>query len=101
MEKKKPHYNLKLIKEQIKLGNYRITKLAQNNAILDFDYTEKQILQIIEQLEAINLYKSMTMHFDHTIWQDVYHKKINSMQTAYIKLQIIRSETVVIQFKNK
>lgn len=101
MEKKKAHYNLILIKELIKSGDYRITKLAQNNAVLDFDYTEKQIIKIIEQLESIDLYKSMTMDSDNTRWQDVYHKRINAKQTAYIKLQVLKNETIIIQFKEK
>lgn len=101
MEKKKAQYNLILIKELLKSGNYRITKLAQNNAVLDFDYTEKQIIKIIEQLEPIDLYKPITMQFDNTKWQNVYYKRINAKQTAYIKLQIIKNETIIIQFKEK
>jgi hypothetical protein len=101
MEKKKAHYNLTLIKELIKSDDYKITRLAEDNAALDFGYTEKQIIKIIEQLKPIDLYKSMTMQFDSTKWQDVYNKRINTHQTAYIKLQIIKNKTIIIQFKQK
>ena len=43
----------------------------------------------------------MTSEHNHTIWQDVYHKDISNSQIAYIKLQIIKEKTVIIQFKQK
>ncbi len=42
----------------------------------------------------------MTSERDNRIWQDVYHVPINK-DTAYVKLQIVSDESVVIQFKRK
>ncbi len=46
------------------------------------------------------LYKSMTTHADHRVWQDVYHAPCPNGKTAHIKVTL-RDGTVVIQFKEK
>ena len=48
----------------------------------------------------MKLYKSMTTHADHRVWQDVYHAHCPNGKTAYIKVTL-RDGTVVIQFKEK
>ncbi|OGH99908.1 MAG: toxin-antitoxin system, toxin component [Candidatus Melainabacteria bacterium GWF2_37_15] len=100
MEKKKSHYNLSLIKKLIRLKQYRITITASDNAEQYFGLRGNDVIEEILNLETNNFYKSMTSHNNHKIWQDVYHKPIES-KIAYIKLQIIDEKTVVIQFKEK
>ncbi len=99
-EKSVPHYKLIKIKQLIELDKYTITKIAQDNARLDFDLSVKEVIDLILTLNNTNFYKSMTSIYNHTIWQDVYHLNINK-DTAYIKLQIISDESVIIQFKRK
>lgn len=51
-------------------------------------------------LDRSMLYKSMTTHADHRVWQDVYHAPCPNGKTAHIKVTL-RDGTVVIQFKEK
>ena len=99
-EKRAPHYDLNLIKELISKKKYLITKTAQDNARLDFDLNNKQVVQYILNLNNACFYKSMTSIYDHTVWQDVYHLSIDK-DIAYIKLQIKSEKSVIIQFKRK
>ena len=99
-EKRVPHYDLNLIKELIKQKKYDITKIAQDNARLDFDLSIKQVVQYVLSLNNACFYKSMTSIYDHTIWQDVYHLSIDK-DIAYIKLQVVSEKSVIIQFKRK
>ena len=99
-EKRVPNYSLARIKNLIEQREYIITKLAQDNARLDFDLSEKEIISYILTLDNTHFYKSMTSIYDYTVWQDVYHLDINK-ETAYIKLQIVSEKSVIIQFKRK
>jgi len=101
MEKLKAHYNLDKLIYLIEQNKYIITGIASQNALQDFGFSQGDILKIIKKLENADFYKSMTKHDNHKIWQDVYHKKISTKETAYIKLQIIDEKSVVIQFKEK
>ena len=101
MEKRKPHYNLELMKSLIGQNMFIITSTASSNAGLDFGYSQQEIKNHVNALDYTCFYKSMTAHFDNTVWQDVYHKKVSLSQTAYIKLQLINEKTVIIQFKQK
>ena len=47
---------------------------------------------------AKDFYKSMTTHHDSTLWQDVYHLRLQG-GPAYVKLQITSGSTVVIPQK--
>ncbi len=99
-EKRVPHYNLEKIKKLIEEKKYCITKIAQDNARIDFDLTVAEVIKYILTLDNTCFYKSMTSIYDNKIWQDVYHLSI-SKDTAYIKLQIISENSVIIQFKRK
>jgi len=50
------------------------------------------------RLDVREFYKSMTTLHDPTLWQDVYHPKIEGMP-AYVKIQIVDDTTVIISFK--
>lgn len=99
-EKKTPHYKLSLIKNLISQKKYQITHTAINNAMCDFNINAEEILSHILQIENSCFYKSMTSEYDNKIWQDVYHLKVGKY-VAYIKLQIVSDEGVIIQFKRK
>lgn len=99
-EKRVPHYSLKLIKELIKQRKYFIRKIAIDNAICDFGINCKELLEYVLQIEENYFYKSMTSQYDNKLWQDVYHVPIEQ-DIAYVKLQIVSDESVVIQFKRK
>ena len=41
MEKKTPHYDLNLVKDDIRKGNYRITQASFMHALSDFGFKTK------------------------------------------------------------
>ena len=100
MEKKKPHYDLALIKSLIESKQFKITAIARNNALESFGFFPGMVIKEILSLEGTDFYKSMTTNNDNKIWQDVYHKPID-FKIAYIKIQIVCEKTVIIQFKEK
>ncbi|MBP7583795.1 MAG: type II toxin-antitoxin system MqsR family toxin [Spirochaetes bacterium] len=100
MEKRKPHYPLSRVKALVSEGHYRITATARRSAYEDFLLIDEGILECVTGLDNASFYKSMTTLFDSALWQDVYHTAIGA-KTAYVKLQILDEETVVISFKEK
>ncbi|RON65257.1 type II toxin-antitoxin system MqsR family toxin [Pseudomonas fluorescens] len=85
MEKNTPHYDLAVIKAEVRrLGRQTITKTAEKTGLdLGFSFTEMR--EIVFELQNRMLYKSMTSYGDHRVWQDVYH--INSKDLEiYIKV---------------
>lgn len=101
MEKRKAHYSLNKIIYLIEQDKFTIKGIASQNALQDYGFSQQEIIAVVKTLSCNDFYKSMTKHDNHKIWQDVYHKKISVRPTAYIKLQIIDEETVIIQFKKK
>lgn len=95
-----PIHNLQKVKQLAKEDKIKITKVASNNALRDFQFTRDDIKRIILKLHISDFYKCMPSDKSE-IWQDVYLKDIDQV-TAYIKLQINSSEVVVvISFKKK
>jgi len=101
MEKNTPHYNLAVIKEDVRrLGRKAFTKTAEKTGLdLGFNVRERQ--EIVFELQNRMLYKSMTTYDDHQVWQDVYH--INSQDLEiYIKVTYRPAGgPPVISFKEK
>ncbi|MGY2341514.1 type II toxin-antitoxin system MqsR family toxin [Pseudomonas sp. SDO5532_S415] len=85
MEKNTPHYDLALIKADVRrLGRKAFTKSAEKTG-LDLGFSLKEMQEIVFELQKKMLYKSMTTYEDHRVWQDVYH--INSQDLEiYIKV---------------
>lgn len=101
LEKKVPHYSLLKLKRLIKEGKYRFTFSSKKTIAEDFSITSEEALGIILKLTGKDLYKSMQSHENPDLWQDVYHKDIDT-KTAYIKLQIsITDDAIIISFKKK
>ncbi len=85
MEKNTPHYDLAVIKADVRrLGSKAFTSTAKNDGqVLGLNIEE--MLTVIFELQGRMLYKSMTTYADHRVWQDVYH--INSFGLEiYIKV---------------
>lgn len=100
MDKRKPHYSLELVQELVQKSKWRVTVQARKNALNDFRIETPGIRNVVLNLKRKDFYKSMASHHNHTLWQDVYHPLVGN-KTAYVKVQIISSSTVVIQFKEK
>jgi motility quorum-sensing regulator/GCU-specific mRNA interferase toxin len=100
LEKLKPQYPLSRIKELIAEGRCVITATAVKSAFTDFLLGPEGVFDVILRMNQSDFYKSMTTRFNSRIWQDVYHKDIQGKK-AYIKVQILEDETVVISFKEK
>ncbi|WP_445179680.1 type II toxin-antitoxin system MqsR family toxin [Pseudomonas sp. McL0111] len=85
MEKNTPHYDLAVIKAEVRrLGTKAFTKSAEKHG-LDLGFSLKEMREIIFELQHRMLYKSMTTYDDHRVWQDVYY--INSKDLEiYIKV---------------
>ncbi|MCL2829878.1 MAG: type II toxin-antitoxin system MqsR family toxin [Betaproteobacteria bacterium] len=101
MEKHKPHYPLDAIKaEVIRLGMVCFTHSAIKGASL-LGLSEAEAVSVVLGLEQRMFFKSMTTHSDNRVWQDVYHTICPNGLSAYIKLTLRVSGSVVIQFKEK
>lgn len=98
MEKRIAHYSLESITKLILDEQYFITQTARIDYI-NLGFSDDEVLEVICSLESKNLYKSMTSLQNNTIWQDVYHKKINGID-LYIKLQITQN-AIIISFKER
>jgi motility quorum-sensing regulator/GCU-specific mRNA interferase toxin len=98
MEKRKPHYLLKDIKTVV--ATYGMDAFT-NTALRGIDalgISQAEAIDVVLTLNSSQFYKSMTTHFDHTVWQDVYHARCPNGRMAYIKLTR-QDGAVVIQFK--
>ncbi len=101
MEKRTPHYKLNKVKALIQAGQYIITGTARKTAAYDFAFTEEQIVETILSLEMNSFYKSMTSYEDYSLWQDVYKMLLEDTHRAYIKIQIISENSVIVSFKEE
>ncbi|MCL2524075.1 MAG: type II toxin-antitoxin system MqsR family toxin [Betaproteobacteria bacterium] len=101
MEKSIAHYSLDAIKAEVtKRGATCFTHAAKKGiALLDMD--EDEALSVVLGLERRMLFKSMTTHTDHRIWQDVYCAPCPNGRMVYIKLTLRGDGAVVIQFKER
>ena len=98
VEKHKAHYDLEAIKLVVlERGIDAFTETAVRG-LYAMGLDEPAGLSVVLGLESRMLFKSMTTHRDHRVWQDVYHAPCSNGMTAYIKLTI-QSGALVIQFK--
>lgn len=100
MEKRKRHYDLSMVHSLIESEKWEITFSARQNARNDFLIDKEEIKRVLLGMTHDNFYRSMTSYHNAAIWQDVYCPWVNNMQ-AYVKLQIVKNNTVIIQFKKK
>jgi motility quorum-sensing regulator / GCU-specific mRNA interferase toxin len=97
---KTAHYDLDELKSLIENPKTRvITRISETEAqILGF-ITHEEIVEQVLKIKKSDIYKSMTTHYDATLWQDVYKPIIND-NLCYIKLQKNHAGAgVVVNFK--
>ena len=100
MEKRRAHYSLNDVKKLVAAkGADAFTMTALTNARL-MGLSAAQTIAVVTALSPAMFYKSMTTHFDSSVWQDVYHAPTPDGRCAYIKLTL-QDGAVVIQFKEK
>lgn len=97
-EKRRPHYPLARIKELIADPKTRRITVTARRTAARLDIQEAGIVACVLELEPACFYKSMTTHYDHTAWQDVYLPTFEGIE-LYVKVQIDNDQTVVISFK--
>ena len=98
MEKRVAHYSLETIKKMIREDNYMVT-LSARQTYTELGLSDDEVLEIIDELKASNLYKSMTSYQNHKIWHDVYHSSYRGIE-LYIKLQV-KENAIIISFKER
>ena len=97
MEKISPHYCLSDILTQMQsVPDMNITVSARS-VIRAAEMSQDGTLAVVESLTRQNLYKSMTTHANHRVWQDVYHGEWCNT-ALYIKFQRT-GEYFVVSFK--
>lgn len=101
MEKKKPHYSLREIQQIVILRKASAFTATALVGAAELGLSPDEAVSVVLALRQSDLYKSMTTHADHQIWQDVYHAKLKSRLTAYVKMTLRENGIVVIQFKEK
>ena len=73
MEKRRPHYELKAIIDQmVDVEAMNLTQTAVEG-IRTAGMIKAEALEVIRRLSNVDFYKSMTTHKSHKIWEDVYH----------------------------
>ena len=98
MEKKPPHCKLQVVKALVEIGSVRATASAYNGAHKLGIHDLAGMCAVVAALTPSDFYKSMTTHADHTIWQDVYHVRLQSGEDAYLKLTVI-DDVLIVSFK--
>lgn len=101
MEKYTPHYDLAVIKADVRrLGSKAFTRTAKESGEeLGFSIEGMQI--VIDELQNRMLYKSMTAYGNHRMWQDVYHTHAKDRE-IYVKVTYsLEGAPPVISFKEK
>ncbi len=96
---RKAHYELDEIKKLLERGARVINQSAFKTAVSLGYASEEEIVARVKKLKYSEIYKTMTSHFKHKIWHDVY-KTADVDVKLYIKLQISEDgKGVVISFK--
>lgn len=97
MEKRRPHYTLARILDQMKSVEDMNLTVSAEQGIRMAGMTRSDALEVIRHLSAADFYKSMTTHQSHKVWQDVYHGKWRE-KMLYVKFQQA-DEYFIISFK--
>jgi motility quorum-sensing regulator / GCU-specific mRNA interferase toxin len=99
MEKKRSHYDLASIIDQMTSVEAMNLTLSAVEGIRQAGMLKSEALQVVCGLSNANFYKSMTTHKDHKVWQDVYHADWMGKQ-LYVKFQKA-GEYFVVSFKER
>lgn len=97
MEKRTPHYSLAEIQAQmVSVAAMNLTESARVG-IHAAGMGWNDALAVVQGLRRGAFYKSMTIHRDHRVWQDVYHGQWRD-KALYVKFQQA-GEFFVVSFK--
>ena len=99
VEKKRPHYPLKLVKRLI-VDEARdpFTQSAKNGAA-EMGLAAGELRGIVAGLALRDFYKSMITHESCRVWQDVY-RPVTRLGAAYVKVTVNPTENlIVVSFK--
>jgi len=99
MEKRKPHYSLKVVQMQMTIPDAMNLTLSARAGMRAVGMAQVDALAVVQGLTVVDFYKSMTTHADHRVWQDVYHAEWQGI-ALYIKFQLA-GEYFVISFKER
>jgi len=99
MEKRRPHYDLKAIQAQMNSIETMNLTMTAWHGIKAAGMSLADALKAIRRLSPGNFYKSMTVHADSRVWQDVYHAEWKG-RAVYIKFQQ-HEEYFVVSFKER
>jgi motility quorum-sensing regulator / GCU-specific mRNA interferase toxin len=99
MEKRRPHYDLKAIQVQMNSMETMNLTMTAWHGIKSAGMSLADALAAIKRLSPGNFYKSMTVHADSRVWQDVYHAEWKG-RALYIKFQQ-HEEYFVVSFKER
>lgn len=99
MEKRRPHYELKAIQAQMDAVETLVLTMSARHGIKRAGMTLRQAWLVIRNLGPANFFKSMTVHADHRVWQDVYHGSFRG-KALYIKFQRL-DDYIVVSFKEQ
>jgi motility quorum-sensing regulator / GCU-specific mRNA interferase toxin len=99
MEKRRPHYDLKLIQAEMDSIETLSMTMSARHDIKAIGMPLGDVLLIIQRLTMRNFYKAMTTHADNRVWQDVYHSQWRG-RNLYVKFQQNRI-FFVVSFKEQ
>lgn len=86
MEKPTPHCKLPVVKDSWKRAK-SVQPIRAKLRVTALGLELSDMLAVVMALTPTDLYRSMTTHADHTVWQDVY-----------LKLTVI-DDVLIVSFK--
>ncbi|MFA7243286.1 MAG: type II toxin-antitoxin system MqsR family toxin [Sulfuricellaceae bacterium] len=75
MEKRKAHYDLADIKAIVARYGVAVFTATARSGFMSMGLSATEALAVVASLSGAMLFKSMTAHADHRVWQDVYHPR--------------------------
>ena len=98
-EKRQPTYDLAAFKAAFsRMERLAVTGTALRSAAA-LGFGRAKIVATIQTMQREHFYKSMTVHADSRVWQDVYHAEWKG-KPLYIKFQQ-HEEYFVVSFKER
>jgi motility quorum-sensing regulator/GCU-specific mRNA interferase toxin len=100
VEKLKPAYDLDGFRREFCVASaLRMTWTAKVDANrLGLSLTD--VVALVQSIERIHFYKSMTSFADHRVWQDVYNVPWKELM-LYVKLTIDQGGRLILSLKEK
>jgi len=83
-EKKKPTYDLDSFKAAFSTADALSLTFTAARDAANLGYGKPEIVAVLQTMQPVHFYKSMTSHADYQVWQDVYHVP-SEVGVLYIK----------------